>query len=105
MSPRNIVGVRLPVLSEGMRRRLELRSSSFHVRWLELLRDLPGNRCGVGVRPFGDDVVAAVATAEPEVQWVQHVVGLTPEHVELVPKIAAWYHLLGVRPRFELAPA
>jgi hypothetical protein len=94
-----------PLLTDGMRDRIERCTASFHRRRLELLRDLPGNRCGVEVRTFGDDIVATAAAAVPDVDWMQHVSGICPGDEDLVPKIAAWYHGLGVRPRFEIAPA
>ena len=88
-----------------MRARLERCSGAFHVRRLELLRDLPGNRCGVQVRRFTRDVVATGAAAVPHIDWMQHVMGLAPGDEALVPEIAAWYRELGVQPRFEIAPA
>src|SRR5262249_26559436 len=80
-------------------------SAAFHVRRLELLRDLPGNRCGVQVRRFTRDVVATGAAAVPHIDWMHHVMGLAPGDEAVVPKIAAWYRELGVEPRFEIAPA
>ncbi|HEY2813915.1 MAG TPA: hypothetical protein VGJ03_10670 [Acidimicrobiales bacterium] len=94
-----------PLLTDGMRHRIAAVPDAFHIRRLELLRDLPGNRCGVEIRRFSDTVFATVAAALPEVGWMQHVGGLAPGDEALVPKIAAWYHGLGLRPRFEIAPA
>jgi GNAT superfamily N-acetyltransferase len=94
-----------PVLTNGLRERIEECSNAFHVRRLELLRDLAGNRCGVDVRYFAPDVVGTVAVAVPHIDWMQHVMGLAPGNEGLVPEIAAWYTGLGVRPRFEIAPA
>ncbi|SRR5581483_7820273 len=91
-------------MNDGMRHRIESCTSSFHVRWMELLRDLPGNRCGVQVRRFADDVVATAVTSTPDEQWMQHVSGLRDGDEALVPKIAAWYHSLAIRPRYEIAP-
>jgi hypothetical protein len=93
------------VLTTEMRERVERCSIVFHVRRLELLRDLPGNRCGVEVRHFTSDVVGTVAAAVPDIDWMQHVMGLAPGDEALVPEIAGWYGGLGVRPRFEIAPS
>lgn len=95
----------VPLLTEGMRARIEACTSAFHTRWLELLRDHPGNPSGVEIRRFGDDVVATAASKCPEVTWMQHVTGLSPADADLVPKVAAWYHAKTIRPRFEIAPA
>src|SRR3954447_26936056 len=88
-----------------MRDRLERCTAAFHARRLELLRDRPGNRCGVEVRRFTDHLVATAAAGAPEADWMQHVIGMRPGDEPLVPTIAAWYHDLGLRPRFEIAPA
>ena len=95
----------VPLLTEGMQARIEACTASFHTRWLELLRDLPGNSSGVEIRLFGDDVVATSASAFPETTWMQHVSRLTPADAAVVPKVAAWYHAKMIRPRFEVAPA
>lgn len=87
-----------------MRSRIETATAAFHVRWLELLRELPGDPGGVSVRDFGGGVVATAAARLPDVQWMQHVSGLQPMHVDRVREIADWYAGLGVRPRFEIAP-
>jgi hypothetical protein len=94
-----------PVLTDGFRHRIESASGGFHVRWLELLRDLPGNPSQVEVRRFGDSVVGTMCVRSPEIDWMQHVVGVSPDNAELVPRIAAWYHGHHLRPRFEIAPA
>lgn len=88
-----------------MRERIEACTAGFHTRWLELLRDLPGNPSAIEIRRFGDDVVATAASACPEVTWMQHVSGLSPADVDVVPKVAAWYHAKTIRPRFEITPA
>jgi hypothetical protein len=87
-----------------MRDRLERCAAAFHVRWLELLRDLPGNPSAVAIRRFGDDVVATRAAASPDIGWLQHVAHLTPADMDTVPKVAAWFHAANVRPTFEIAP-
>jgi hypothetical protein len=92
------------LLTDGMQHRLTSCTGAFHQRRMELLRDLPGNRCGVEVRHFSDTVYATAARALPELDWMQHVGGLAAGNEALVPKIAAWYHSLGLRPRFEIAP-
>jgi hypothetical protein len=97
--------LRAQVLTDDVRDRIVRCSTAFHVRRLELLRDVPGNRCDVQVRRFGSSVVATVATGLPDIDWMQHVMGLTPDDEALVPEIVAWYRRLGVRPRFEIAPA
>ena len=79
--------MRTPLLTDGMRHRIDSRATAFHSRTLELLRDMPGNRCGVEVRQFSDTVVATAATSTPETQWMQHVSGLIPGDQHLVPKI------------------
>ena len=85
--------------------RIERCSTAFHLRRLELLRDVPGNRCDIHVRRFGTHVGATAAAGLPDIDWMQHVMGLAPGDEALVPEIAAWYSNLGVRPRFEVAPA
>ena len=94
-----------PVLTDGMRARIEACTAAFHTRWLELLRDQPGNPSGVDIRRFSDDVVATRARQCPEVVWMQHVSGLSPADAGVVPKVAAWYHAEMIRPRFEISPA
>jgi ribosomal protein S18 acetylase RimI-like enzyme len=88
-----------------MRARIEACSAAFHIRWLELLRDHPGNPSGVDIRRFSDDVVATRARQCPDVVWMQHVSGLSPADADVVPKVAAWYHAEMIRPRFEIPPA
>jgi ribosomal protein S18 acetylase RimI-like enzyme len=88
-----------------MRARIDACSQVFHTRWLELLRDQPGNPSGIEIRRFGDDVVATSASKRPDVVWLQHVTGLSPADVAVVPKIAAWYHGKMIRPRFEITPS
>lgn len=94
----------MPLLTDGMRARIEACSQAFHTRWLELLRDQPGNPSGVEIKRFGEDVIATAASNCPDVQWMQHVTGLSTEDAALVPKIAAWYHAKMIRPRYEVAP-
>ena len=93
------------MLTEDVRERIERSATAFHVRRLELLREVPGNSCNIQVRGFGSNVVATAAAGVPDIDWMQHVMGLTPDNDALVPEIAAWYRQLGVRPRFEIAPA
>jgi GNAT superfamily N-acetyltransferase len=88
-----------------MRARIDACTAAFHTRWLELLRDHPGNPSGVEIRRFGDDVVATRASNCPDIGWMQHVSGLSPADAAVVPKIAAWYHAEMIRPRFEIAPS
>jgi ribosomal protein S18 acetylase RimI-like enzyme len=95
----------MPLLTDGMRARIEACTSAFHTRWLELLRDHPGNPSGVEIRRFGHHVVATAAAKCPEVTWMQHVTGLSPADVDVVPEVAAWYHAKTIHPRFEIAPA
>ena len=49
-----------PVLTDGFRHRIERVTGAFHTRWLELMRDLPGNPSQVEVRRFGDSVVGTI---------------------------------------------
>lgn len=91
-----------PLLTEGMRSRIDMCTSAFHTRRLELLRDLPGNPSGVEIRRFGDDVFATSAAKRPEVGWMQHVNGLSPGDASLVPDVAAWYQAKMLRPRFDI---
>jgi hypothetical protein len=92
-------------LTDDVRVRIERCSAAFHVRRLELLRDLSGNPFDVQVRRFGTGVAATAAARLPDLDWMHHVMGLAPGDAALVPDIAAWYRQLGVRPRFEIAPA
>ena len=92
-------------MTEGMRARLDACTSAFHTRRLELLRDQPGNPSGVEIRRFGDEVVATAADRRPEVTWMQHVEGLSPDDASIVPKVAAWYHAKMLRPRFDITPS
>lgn len=95
----------VPLLTEGMRARIEACSQAFHARSLELLRDLPGNPSAVEIKRFTDDVNATAVVKCPDVQWMQHVTGLSPADAPIVPKIAAWYHAKMLRPRYEVAPS
>ena len=95
----------IPVLTDGFRHRIESATAGFNTRWLELLRDMPGNPSQVEVRRFNDSVTATMCRRSPDTDWMQHVSGLTPDHASLVPRIAAWYHGHHIRPRFEIAPA
>ena len=81
-------------------RRVDAASALAHMRWLELM----GQPLGVHVRVH-DHVVATAATETPDLQWTQHVAGVTPDDTGLVDELFEWYRGLGVRPRFELAPA
>ncbi len=94
-----------PVLTDGFRHRIESVTAAFHTRWLELIRDQPGNPSQIDIRRFDDGLVATMCRRAPHIDWMQHVSGLRPEHAELVPRIAAWYHGQHIRPRFEIAPA
>jgi GNAT superfamily N-acetyltransferase len=84
--------------------RVDVASAWAHRRWMELLRDVPGNPLGVEVR-VERHVVATAATAAPEVRWMHHVVGATPADADLVAELLGWYTALGVSPRVEAAPA
>ncbi len=75
-----------------------------HRRWLELVATEAGNPLAVEVRVEGP-VTATAAAAAADVQWMQHVHGARPADVDLVGDLLAWYRGLGLRPRFELAPA
>jgi hypothetical protein len=97
--------VTTPVLTDGFRHRIESVTGAFHTRWLELMRDLPGNPSQIEVRRFGDGVVGTMCRRSPSIDWMQHVMGLAPGNEALVPEIATWYRGLGVRPRFEISPA
>ena len=88
-----------------MRARIEACTTAFHTRWLELLRDQPGNPSGVEIRRFTDGVVATRARQCPDVGWMQHVSGVSPADTAVVPEVAAWYHADLIRPRFEIAPS
>ena len=88
------------MIDDDVARRVDAASALAHLRWLELL----GEPLGVRIRVHGA-LVATAATAEPDLQWPQHVTGATPGDVELVEELLGWYRGLGVRPRFELAPA
>ena len=76
-------------------------AARFHARWLTLLRDQPGNPCGVEIRWFADDLVATIAVAEPELRWVQHVAGFSEHHIALLDDILGWYADRDVPCRFE----
>ena len=95
----------VPLLTDGMRARIEKCSQAFHTRWLELLRDQPGNPSGVEIRRFGDDVIATAAGKRPQVGWMQHVNGLSSGDASIVPKVAAWFHAKLLLPRFDITPA
>jgi len=82
-------------------RRAAAVAGRFHARWLTLLRDQPGNPCGVEVRWFADDLVATVAVDEPELRWVQHVAGFAERHLPLLDEILDWYATRRVPCRFE----
>lgn len=54
---------------------------------------------------FADgEVLAPWSTATPELDFVNRVVGLRPEHAVVVPDLVEHYRRRGVRPWFEIAP-
>jgi GNAT superfamily N-acetyltransferase len=77
---------------------LEWVSSEYMLRWL---RRLPG----VTVTRFGEAVWGACSPRRAEVDFVNTVHRLLPDHAGQVPAIAEHYRAAGVRPWFEVMPA
>jgi GNAT superfamily N-acetyltransferase len=76
-------------------------AARFHVAWLTLLAEQPGNPAGVDVRWLADDLVATRATNEPEVRWLQQVSGFAERHAPLLDEILEWYRGQSLPFRFE----
>ena len=86
------------VVNDALLRRLSDASERFSVRRLELMD-------GVELTAFADDaVIAPVDRTRPDLDFVNRVIGLRPEHARLVPDILEHYRATGVRPWFEIAP-
>jgi ribosomal protein S18 acetylase RimI-like enzyme len=81
---------------ESLARRLEAVGDRFMLEWLA--------GTGAELRRFGA-AVAAVDPSRPELDFVNRVYGLWPEHAEHVGEVAAYYRERGVRAWFALAPA
>jgi len=85
--------------------RIERCVTEAHASLIEQLSQQSHNRLGADVRRFGAEIVASRVVAEPGVQWLQHVTGLTPHEGARVDEVLDWYAEESVDPRFELAPA
>jgi hypothetical protein len=94
----------MPVLLRDTAARIERCVTAGHVGLIELLSQQNDNRLGAEVHAFADDVVGTCVTGEPDLQWLQHVTGLSPHTVDLLPEITAWYAARHLSPRFEIAP-
>jgi hypothetical protein len=77
-------------------RRADSAASTFLARWTALL----DGECA----RFGGAMALAVP-GQPDVEWMQTVVGLTPADADEVPAIVEWYRQRGASPRFEVLPA
>jgi GNAT superfamily N-acetyltransferase len=93
------------VFSVDTAARIERGVAHAHVQLVERLATESENRLGAAVRRFGGDVTATRVTTQPEVQWLQHVTGLTPHETSVIGGVLAWYAEHDLHPRFELAPA
>ena len=83
--------------------RISAATTAFHARWLELLRDQPGNPSGVDLLRLAEGrIVGTVATELPEVEWLQHVCGLQAGDDEEMFELATWYAELEAWPRYEI---
>lgn len=83
--------------------RIAAATTAFHARWLELLRDQPGNPSGVDLLRLADGrIVGTVAVELPEVEWLQHVCGLLAGDDEEIFELATWYAELEAWPRYEV---
>ncbi len=83
--------------------RISAATTAFHARWLELLRDQPGNPSGVDLLRLAEGrIVGTVATELPEVEWLQHVCGLRAGDDEEMFELATWYAELDAWPRYEI---
>lgn len=94
----------LPPMTEQLARRLELAGVGFMVEWLEGAARQPGNPRELRLERFGG-AVAPASTVEPELDFMNRVMGLFPEDTGHVGDILAFYRHLGIRPWFELIPA
>lgn len=86
------------LVDDVLLRRLSRASERFGLRRLELMGD-------VELTPFAESaVIAPVDRARPDLDFVNRVIGLRPEHAGLVPDIVEHYRTAGVQPWFEIAP-
>jgi GNAT superfamily N-acetyltransferase len=83
--------------------RLEAPLESFGVARIEALAEMPGNPLDLRIERFGT-VVAPAALADPELDFVNRIGGLTAQDAARVDEILAFYGGLGLRPWLEVAP-
>jgi GNAT superfamily N-acetyltransferase len=94
----------LPPTTEELARRLASAGIAFMTEGLEGIARLPGNPRRLRIERFGA-AIAPASTAQPELDFMNRVMGLYPEDAGRVADILAYYRDLGIRPWVELAPA
>src|SRR5213083_3570187 len=93
----------LPPMTEELARRLAGADIAFMTESLAGIAQLPGNPRGLRIERFGA-AISPASVAEPELDFMNRVMGLYPEDMDLVGDILAFYRDLGIRPWFELTP-
>ena len=83
--------------------RLEASLGSFGLARIEALAELPGNPLGLRIERFGS-AVAPAALADPELDFVNRIGGLTARDSGRLDEILEFYGGLGLRPWLEVAP-
>jgi hypothetical protein len=94
----------MAVLDRDTAARIERCVTAGHVGLVQLLGQQNDNRLGAEVRAFSDEVIGTRVAGEPDLQWLQHVTGVSPRSIALLPTIISWYAERGLAPRFEMAP-
>jgi GNAT superfamily N-acetyltransferase len=84
-------------------RRQEAASARFTVVWAEAHRRRPGNPLGMEIREFGG-ATAVAAHKQPQLDFLNTVVGLRGEDAGRVQAIAGFYRQSGLAARIEVPP-
>jgi len=92
-----------PRVTDELIHRLEGEEIAFTQGWLEGAMARPGNPRGLRIDRFGD-VMAPLAANAPELDFMNRVAGLTPQNVDVLPRVLSLYRATGIRPWFEIAP-
>ncbi len=87
----------LPSVEDALVVRLSAASTRFFSRWMESIRDQPGNPSGVEVARFGG-AMAVVAPSRADLHWMNQVSGLTPNDAGHVDEILGFYRNRGIAP-------
>lgn len=73
----------------------------FSLRWVDGIARRPGNPRRIEMARFGS-ATAPASCAQPDLDFLNRVIGLEPSDVVEVPRIMAWYQARRVRPWFEI---